>query len=109
MTKNNNNFGYFIPELRDTIVRYGTRLSEKPAFVLLGQYNSKEVGPTMGILAATTNEFHAHLLAKEIRKNGYCDVQRTEYFPEESKRQFSIKKYMIQMRERMEKVSSSKE
>jgi hypothetical protein len=109
MNKNNDNFGHTIPELRETIVRYGTKLSKKPPYILLGQYNSKEVGPTMGILAAADNEFHAHFLCKEIRKNGYCDIQRTEYFPDESKRQFSIKKYMIQMRERMEKVSSLKE
>jgi len=106
MIKPSHNFGYFIPELRETIVQYGCKLSERPPYVLLGQYNSKSKGPTMGILAAANNEFHAYLLRKEIRKSGYCDIQRTEYFPNPKMSTFSIQEYMKQMRSRMEEVSA---
>lgn len=106
MTKPGHNFGYFIPELRETIVQYGCKLSEKPPYVLLGQYNSKAKGPTLGILCAANNEFHAHLLRREICKSGYCEIQKTEYFPEPKESTFSIQDYMKQMRTRMEKVSA---
>lgn len=96
MKKNSSNFGYFIPELQEVIVRYGCRLSDKPGYVLLGQFNSAKLGPTMGILAAANNEFHAHILRREIRKGGYCDIEKTEYHPGRST--FSIAGYMKKMR-----------
>lgn len=101
MSRTKKNFGNAIPELREVIMRYGCRLSENPPFVLVGQYNSKEIGPIMGILAAANNEFHAFLLRREFRKNGNCDIEKTEYHS--GKATFSIEMYKRKFLERMER------
>ena len=101
MKKPASNFGTAIPELRSFIAKYGCRLSDNPAFVILGQYNSKEIGPVMGVLAAANNEFHAHILRREVRKHGRCDIEHTEYYP--GKATFSIETYKTKMREKMER------
>lgn len=100
MKKNSTKFGTAIPEVRKFILQYGCRLSDNPPYVLLGQYNSKAIGPVMGILAAADNEFHAHILRREFRKNGHCDIERTEYHSGDAT--FSIETYKRKMREKME-------
>lgn len=109
MSRTPKNFGSAIPELRETIMRYGCRLSEKPQFVIVGQYNSREIGPIMGILAAANNEFHAHILRREFRKNGNCDIEITEYYPDPSKQTFSIEIYKEKFRENMERKQKEAE
>jgi len=99
MRKTSKNFGSAIPEIRPFIERYGCRLSDNPPFVLLGQYNSKEIGLVMGVLAAANNEFHAHILRRELRKAGTVDIERTEYHPDSAT--FSISQYKEKYRQRM--------
>lgn len=70
-----------IPELAAVIGRYGARLSSGPEFVLVGQYRSSELGVVYGILAAASNEVHAHLLRRAINRNGQATVERTEHHP----------------------------
>jgi len=102
MKKNSSpKFGSAIPEVRNFITKYGCRLKDNPPYVLLGQYNSKAIGPVMGILAAADNEFHAYLLRREFRKNGHCTIERTEYHPGEPT--FSIETYKRKMREKMKR------
>lgn len=94
-------FGDRIPETREAVQKYGCRLRDNPPFVLVGQYNSAELGhPMMGILAAAENEFHAHLLRREFRKAGFCDIKKTEHHPDGD---FSIEAYKEEVRQRMAK------
>ena len=94
-------FGHTIPEMKETIARYGCRLRDKPLFVLVGQYDSLVSGPIVGILAAASNEFHAHLLRKEFRKRGTCDIERSEFHPDGAT--FSIEIYRQKVREKIER------
>jgi hypothetical protein len=108
MKKNSSTkFGSAIPEVRSFITKYGCRLRDNPPYVLLGQYNSKAIGPVMGILAAADNEFHAYLLRREFRKNGHCNIERTEYHS--GKPTFSIETYKRKMREKMKMEQQKKE
>lgn len=100
-------FGSAIPEVRDLIMKFACRLSDKPKFVLLGQYNSQELGPIMGLLAAADNQFNAYLLRREFRKNGICDIEHTEYHPDGGS--FSIEKYKSQMRAKIDKKKKEAE
>lgn len=102
MTNIPKKFGTAIPEVRDFIIKFACRLSDKPQFVLIGQYNSKEIGPIMGLLAAADNQFSAYLLRREFRKNGICDIARTEHHPD-GNGTFSVEKYKTQMRAKIEK------
>jgi len=99
MSKILNKFGAGIPELKDKIRKYGCKLTDNPQFVLIGKYTSEEIGPVMGILAATNNEFHAHLLKREFSKKGDCSIEHTEFHP--GKQTFSIAIYKQKMQERM--------
>lgn len=92
-------FGSAIPELREFVEKYGANLKDNPPYVLLGKYQSKGIGLVMGVLAATTNEFHAHILRREIRKNGHCEIKTTEFFP--GKSTFSIALYREKYKEKM--------
>jgi len=107
MEKQEPNFGQPIPELKNLLSKYGVALSASPAYVLVGQYNSKEIGTVMGILAAANNEFHAHLLRREIRKSGLCDIEQSEYHPS-GNTTFSIEIYKRKMREKFEKLQKQK-
>lgn len=102
MIKVPKSFGAAIPEVKEFITKYGCTLSDKPPFVLVGQYNSKEIGLVMGILAAANNEFYAHILRKELRKNGTCDIEYSEFHPD--KTTFSIEKHKAKLREKMAKA-----
>ena len=99
------NFGSTIPELTGVIDKYGCKFSDKPGYVLVGQFNSKTRGPLMGILCVADNEFHAHLLRREINKCGDCDVERTEYH---SAPTFSIREYKQKVAEAKAKAQLTK-
>jgi hypothetical protein len=71
-------FGQTIPELSEIIGKYGCRLIDRPPYVLVGQYNSAS-GPITGIVAAAMNEFHAHILRREINKNGVVVIENSEH------------------------------
>jgi hypothetical protein len=89
-----------VPELESVILNFGCNISENPPYVLVGHYKSQEVGLVKGIIAGATNEFHAHILRREIRKNGCCDIEVTEYHPSEEPT-FSIEIFLQRMREKM--------
>lgn len=99
MEKQNRKFHKAAPEMKSWVEKYGCSLGESPQFILFGQYNSKQIGPVMGILAASNNEFHAHLLRREFEKNGHVEVKRTEFHPDPN---FSIQDYREKVRARME-------
>ncbi len=99
MKRNTQNpeFG-IIPELESVIRRYGTRLSAHPPYVLIGTYRSQVAGHVMGILAAASNEFHAHLLRRELNRNGHVSIECTEHHP--THHTFSIAAYRQKFRDR---------
>jgi hypothetical protein len=99
MEKQDRKFHKVAPEMRLWVDKYGCSLRDKPQFIILGQYNSKKLGPVMGILAASSNEFHAHILRREFQKNGNVEVMRTEFHPNPN---FSIEDYRAKVRARME-------
>jgi hypothetical protein len=80
-----------IPELNEVIQKYGSALGDKPKYVLVGNFFSKSIGPVMGIIAASHNEMHAHILKREINKNGEVTVEKSEYHPDGQT--FSISDY----------------
>lgn len=86
------------PEIKPWVEKYGCQLSENPPFILLGHYTSKALGPVMGILAATNNEFHAHILRRELNKNGTVEIMRSEFHPDPN---FSIEEYRAKIRARI--------
>ena len=86
-----------IPELVELIDKFGITLGEQPHFVIVGKYKSKAIGSVMGIIAAANNEFHAHLLKREISKNGVVTIERSEYHPDGCT--FSIQAYYKKIRE----------
>lgn len=107
MKRSSKKFGSAIPELREFVEKYGADLKDNPPYVLLGKYKSKDIGLVMGVLAAATNEFHAHILRREIRKGGHCEIKTTEYFP--GKSTFSIKLYKEKYKEKMAQKQLQKE
>lgn len=96
-----------IPELREYVQRYGRRLNENPAFILVGSYKSLKIGAVAGILAAASNEFHAYILKREIDKAGKCTIEKTEYHPTETT--LSIKIYREQHNKKMKELKNKKE
>lgn len=89
------------PEIKSLVAKYGCPFKAEPEFVLFGRYNSKAIGPVMGILAAAKNEFHAHILRRELNKNGNAEVMRTEFHTDPN---FSIQEYKAKrIQARMEK------
>lgn len=99
MEKKDKRFHKAAPEMRPWVDKYGCTLKDNPPFILLGQYNSKKLGPVMGILAASSNEFHAHILRREFAKNGHVEIMRTEHHADPN---FSIADYRAMVRARME-------
>lgn len=104
MTNTSSKFGSSIPELKEVIVQYGCGLGHAgcvagPPYVVVGQYFSKASGPIGGILAAAKNEMYAHLICREVNKNGKADVHRTEYHPKPT---FSIEEFKNQLKAKME-------
>jgi hypothetical protein len=87
-----------IPELAELLDRYGCTLKDRPAYVLIGTYDSKVVGYRRGIFGFTSVEFHAYLMQKEINKNGHVVVLRTEHHPEGGP--FCLERYKERIRER---------
>ncbi|MFA5758914.1 MAG: hypothetical protein WC942_06120 [Clostridia bacterium] len=92
------NYGSHIPELKPWLKKYGAKFSHSPQYVLIGSYNTSS-NTVMGILGAANNEFYAYILRREILKNGYCEIKRTEYHENPN---FSIEEYMIQVIEASE-------
>ncbi len=90
-------FSKAVPEMKIWVEKYGCSL-DKPPFIILGQYNSKTIGPVMGIMAGANNEFHAHILCREFNRNGRVEVMRTEF---NSDPNFSIQEYRAKMRARL--------
>jgi hypothetical protein len=89
--------GTKIPELSPLIKKYGCGLGSRPKYVIVGEFYSEEGNfVARGILAASTNEFHAHILRREISKNGQADVYQTEFHPEGMT--FSISAYRKALR-----------
>jgi len=100
MAKPIQKFGSTIPELKEVITKYGCGLGRGgPPYVVVGQYFSKASGPIGGILAAAQNEFHAHVIMREVNKNGSAVVHRTEHHPNPT---FSIAEFKTRIREKME-------
>jgi len=100
MEKQDRKFHKVAPEIKPWVEKYGCSLNDEPPFVLLGHYNSKALGPVMGILAAANNEFHAHIIRRELNNNGNVEVMRTEFHKNPN---FSIKEYRAKIRARIEK------
>jgi hypothetical protein len=74
------NFGEkHLTEVSAYIKRYGSRIERNPQYVLIGAYNLGKNKKYTGILSVADNEFHAYILRRELRKHGYCDVERTEH------------------------------
>jgi hypothetical protein len=72
-----------IPELKDLFKRLNCKkIEDKPYYIVIGTYKSKEIGPVAGIIAGTDVEFHARIINKEINKYGKCTIERTEYHPD---------------------------
>jgi len=99
MSNKNRAFGDTIPELKETITKFGCKLNDSPPYVIVGQYKSQSRGTVMGILAASQNQFHAHIIRREVNKNGKAEVYQTEYH---SSPTFSIETYKQGIREKME-------
>lgn len=99
MKRSSKKFGSAIPELRVFVEKYGADLKDNPPYILLGKYQSKGIGLVMGVLAAATNEFHAHILRREIRKGGHCEIKTTEFFS--GKSTFSIAMYKEKYKEKI--------
>lgn len=100
MTTHKSTFGSSIPELKEAITKYGCGLGRGgPQYVVVGQYFSKASGPIGGILAAAQNEIHAHLILREVNKNGSAVVHRTEHH---SNPTFSIAEFKKQLKAKME-------
>jgi hypothetical protein len=98
MEKQDKKFHKAAPEMKSWVEKYGCSLNDQPPFILLGQYNSKILGPVMGILAASSNEFHAHILRKEFNRNGNVKVMKSEFNQNPN---FSIEDYRSKVRARM--------
>jgi len=97
--KRSHKVGRTIPELEDVIAKYGCSLGNSPPYIVFGQFNSKTAGPFGGILAAATNQFHAYLILREVRRHGNkASVERTEFHPRPT---FYIERYKEQLREKL--------
>lgn len=108
MAKRERKFFKVAPEMKEWIERYGIVLADDPPYVLIGQYNSKKIGPVQGILAATDNEFHAHILKREFCKAGRVEIKTTEFHPDGDS-DFSMKDYRARIRQRMAERRAKKE
>jgi hypothetical protein len=85
-----------IPELKKLFNRLNVKkIEDKPYYIVIGTYKSKEIGPVAGIIAGSNIEFHARIINKEINKNGKSTLERTEYHPDGPT--LSIKIYKEQM------------
>jgi len=93
-----------IPELEGLIAKFGCRMRDNPLYVIIGRYHSEALGPRMGILAGASNEFHAHLLHREISKGGHCQIRGTEHHPDPSRRTFSLEKFKSSLQRHNAKV-----
>lgn len=102
MENNKPKFGQRIPELTECILKYGCAISDNPPYVIVGQYKSEQVGLVAGIIAAAKNEFHAHILRREARKNGMCEIEETEFHPS-GNGTFSVSEHKQRIRERLQK------
>lgn len=70
------------PDLHTFLERYSVPLAERPAFVVFGGHRMAGVGRVHGVLAASSNEFHAQLLSRQLAEGGLVTVLRTEYHPQ---------------------------
>jgi len=95
------------------ITTYGCKTSEKPKFALLGKCYFKKRRPdnTMktvvqsGIITTANNEFHAHLLKRELNKYGSVDIKFTEHH---SSPDFSLEKFIKIYNKELEKKKCQK-
>lgn len=94
-------YGSVIPEVRDTIEKYGCHLWAHPPYIIQGKYTSKSTGSYGGMLAAADNELHAHIIRTALertdaRGSACVFVERTEYHS--SGATFSIDDYRKKLR-----------
>jgi hypothetical protein len=66
-----------VPELVNTINKYGVFEGELPPYILVGSIIGPKNKYISGILCFAGNEFHAHLIAKQIKKFGMVEVRKT--------------------------------
>ena len=90
-----------IPELQDVIRRCGCPDNSKPEYVLTGSVPSKyhKFPITTGILASSSNKFHARVIQREIRKlGGEAIIDATEWCTSETPT-FSVLLYVKYLNE----------
>jgi len=93
-------------ELRELLRKYGCSLRKEPTYIILGTFIPEKGRRFMGILAGVDNEFHTHLIAREVRKTGgNCEIHRTEHHPDGMT--FSVADYMRDVKELRERRATA--
>lgn len=88
------------PEVQEKVKKYGCLLKNNPPYIIFGHYKSQIFGSVKGILAGAQNEFYAHILCKEFKKNGKVEIRRTEFHLHPN---FSIEDYRAKNKQYKEK------
>ena len=70
-----------VPELKDVLSKFSCQVGESPQYAITGYYESATLATSVLFLVWAQNEFWAHLIAREVRKSGTCDLMRTEFHP----------------------------
>lgn len=77
---------------------YGVSLRTRPPYVVVGWYDPPVGERRRGVLALTSNELHAHIIRREVRRHGHATVERTEFHPGGAT--FHIRQYFEGLRRR---------